>query len=288
MHRNLWINIFRVFSFYVDFSCDFTNFMVYICVLLDIMASLNKKTPVTNGRKKVTASAKAKTSVRRTRTKVITAHNGSYLQNPVNTVETVKDTVMPSTTSKDTNDTILALLQEMNKSNKDIVNHIDALERQQSANLTPLVVRQQARVHTNPNMASSAAASLIPQASGATNEGYRSGQNPLLERIEHIAADSNHEIPHPLRSNPLRSSEQNPHHDSIVPSLEALRQNSTLSQAVSRIMATYDGQARMDAMQGKASTVRRSRRYNTTDLIQTPRKPDGRMRDLIVGRARSV
>ena len=218
------------------------------------MASLNKKTPATNGRKKVKASARAKTSVRKTRTKV-TAHNGSYLLNPVSTVETVKDTVMPSATSKDTNDTTLALLQEMNKSNRDIVSRIDELERQQLANSTPLVSRHQARVHTNPNMASSAAASLIPQASGSTNEGHRPGQNPLLERIEHIAADGNHDIPHPLTSNPLRSSEQNPHHDSIVPSLEALRQNSTLSQAVSRIMATYDGQARMDAMQGKASTV---------------------------------
>ena len=201
------------------------------------MASLNKKTPVTNGRKKVTASARARTSVRKTRTKGA-AHNGSYLQNPVSTVETVKDTVIPSATSKDTNDTILALLQEMNNSNRDIVNRINALERQQSANSTPLVGRHQARVHTNPNMVPSAAVSLIPQASGSANEGHRPGQNPLLDRIEHIAVDGNHDIPHPLTSNPLRSSEQNPHHDSIVPSLEALRQNSSLSQAVSRIMAT--------------------------------------------------
>ena len=189
------------------------------------MSSVNKKTPVTNGRKKVTASARAKTSVRKTRRKV-TAHSGSYLQHPV------------STGSKDTNDTILALLQEMSKSNKDIVNRIDALERQQSASSTSLVVKHQARVHTNPNIASTTAASLIPQASGSANEGYRSGQNPLLERVEHMAADNNHEIPHPLVSNPPRLGEQNLHYDSIVPSLEALRQNSTLSQAVSRIMAT--------------------------------------------------
>ena len=175
---------------------------------------------------------------------------------------------MPSTASKDTNDTILALLQEMSKSNKDIVNRIDVLECQQLASSTPLVVKLQARLNTNPNIAI-ATASLIPQTSGSVNECHRSGQNPLLERVEHIAADSNHEISHSLASNPSRLSEQNLHHDSIVPSLEALQQNATLSQAVSRIMATYDGQARMDAMQGKASTLQCSGHYNTTYLIQT-------------------
>ena len=37
----------------------------------------------------------------------------------------------------------------MNKSNQDIVRLIDALERQQSANSTPIVMRSQSRVHSH-------------------------------------------------------------------------------------------------------------------------------------------
>ena len=85
------------------------------------MSSVNKKTPVTNVRKKVTASARAKTSVRKPRVKA-TAHNGSYFQHPVSTEDIiVNDTVISSTAPKDTNDAILTLLQEMSKANKDIV-----------------------------------------------------------------------------------------------------------------------------------------------------------------------
>ena len=106
------------------------------------MSSVNKKTPVTNVRKKVTASARAKTSVRKPRVKA-TAQNGSYLQHPVSTEDiTVNDTVISSTALKDTNDAILTLLQEMSKANKDIVHRIDALERQQLVNSTPLTGKQ--------------------------------------------------------------------------------------------------------------------------------------------------
>ena len=234
------------------------------------MSSVSKKTPATNVRKKVTASARAKTSVRKSRTKP-TAHNGSYLQQTVSTEDiSVRDTVASSSAPKDTNDAILTLLQEMSKANKDIVHRIDALERQQAVNSTPLVGKQQPRVHIDPNPAPTMATSLAPQRCRSTNENHTLGQNPMIGRADHMGTDSDQEIPHPLLPDSLRTSEQNPHHDSVVPSLESLRQNATLSQAVSRIMATYDGHARMEAFQGKASAVRRSGRYNTTDLVQAP------------------
>ena len=234
------------------------------------MSSANKKTPVTNVRKKVTASARAKTSVRKPRVKA-TAHNGSYLQHPVSTEDIiVKDTVISSTAPKDTNDVILTLLQEMNKANKDIVHRIDALERQQSVNSTPLTGKQQSRVHIDSNPVTAMATSVAPQISRSTSANYMLGHNLTTGRADHMGADNNQEIPHPLLPDSMRTVEQNVHHDSVVPSLESLRQNSTLSQAVSRIMATYDGHAKMEAFQGKASTVRRSGRYNTTDLIQAP------------------
>ena len=212
------------------------------------MSSVNKKTPVTNVRKKVTASARAKTSVRKPRTKT-TAHNGSYLQHPVSTEEIIaKDTGMSSTVPKDTNDAILTLLQEMSKANEGIVHRIDVLKHQQSLNSTPLIGKQQSRVHIDPNPAPAMAALLAPQVSRSTNENYTLGQNSIIGRVYHMVADNNQEIPHPLLPYSMRTGEQNLHHDSVVPSLESLHQNSTLSQAVSRIMATYDGHARMEVV----------------------------------------
>ena len=222
------------------------------------MSSVNRKTPVTNVRKKVMASARAKTSVRKPRAKA-TAHNGSYLQHPISTEDIiVKDTVISSTAPKDTNDAILTLLQEMSKTNKDIVHRINALEHKQSVNSTPLIGKQQSRVHIDVNQGPAMATSLAPQVSRSTNENYTSGQIPMTRRADHMGADNSQEIPHPLLPDSMRTGEQNLHHDSVMPSLESLRQNSMLSQAVSRIMATYDGHAGMEAFQGKASTIRRS------------------------------
>ena len=193
------------------------------------------------------------------------------MQHPVSTEEIIdKENGMCSTVPKDTNDAILTLLQEMSKANKDIVHCIDALERQQSVNSTPLIGKQRSRVHIDPNPAPAMAASLAPQVSRSTNENYTLGQNPVIGRVDHMGADNNQEFSHPLLPDSMMTGEQNLHHDSVVPSLELLRQNSTLSQVVSWIMATYDGHARMEALQGKVSTVRRSGSYNITDLIQAP------------------
>ena len=115
------------------------------------MPSTNKKTPVANLRKKVTVSARARTSVRKSKKPSSELH-GSYIQQVSTVTATVKDTVTttnPQAAPSPSNDAILSLLQEMNRSNQDIVRRIDALERQQSANSTPIVLRSQSRVHCN-------------------------------------------------------------------------------------------------------------------------------------------
>ena len=62
--------------------------------------------------------------------------------------------------------------------------------------------------------------------------------------------------------------DQNPHHDSIIPNIDTLRQNPSISQAVSQLLATYETQAKTEASQGKTSN-KRSGRYNTTDTSHT-------------------
>ena len=63
---------------------------------------------------------------------------------------------------------------------------------------------------------------------------------------------------------------QNSRRDAVVPSLDGLRSNPTLTQAVSQILSTYEGQARLDAGQGKASNTQCSGRFNATDIVTTP------------------
>ena len=55
--------------------------------------------------------------------------------------------------------------------------------------------------------------------------------------------------------------------DGILPNINSLRQNPSISQSVAQIMATYEAQAKQEAVIGKNQYTRKSGRYNTTDAI---------------------
>ena len=243
------------------------------------MPSAKNKTPATNLKKKVTASARARTSVRKPKKPSSELH-GSYIQ-PVSTVTaTVNDSITstnPQTATSSSNDAILSLLQDMNRSNQDIVRRIDALERQQSTNSTPIALRSQSRVHSN-------LASFPTHSMPAPTQGPQAGFQSLHTAIkdvreprDRITADHNllgaHQ-PSTATVNTLHC--QDSRRDAVIPSLDALRANPTLSQAVSQILSTYEGQAKLVAAQGKASNIRCSGRFNTTDIVTTPRVKMGK------------
>ena len=58
--------------------------------------------------------------------------------------------------------------------------------------------------------------------------------------------------------------------DTILPCLNTLRQNQTVSQAVAVLVASYEYQARMDSTQGRQHLVKRSGHHNTSDIIRAP------------------
>ena len=58
--------------------------------------------------------------------------------------------------------------------------------------------------------------------------------------------------------------------DAVLPDLNTLRQNQTVSQAVAQLVASYKQQAWMDFTQGRQHLVKCSGRYNTTDVITEP------------------
>ena len=192
------------------------------------MPSTKKKTPAANSRKKVTASARALISVRKAR-KVPSELHGSYIQ-PVSTVTaTVNDTVTTTNAQmapSSSNDAILSLLQDMNKFNQDIVRQIDALEHQQAANSTPIVMRSQSRVHSH-------LASFPTHTVSDPTQGHYVGFQDLQttgkdtgEPSNPITAEYNSSASHQpsiIATNTLQH--QNSRRDAVVCSLDALRSN---------------------------------------------------------------
>ena len=54
--------------------------------------------------------------------------------------------------------------------------------------------------------------------------------------------------------------------DDIIPGINTLRQNPTISQSVAQVLAFYEAHVKQDMAQGKPST-RKSGRYNTTETV---------------------
>ena len=93
----------------------------------------SKKTPA-EGRKKVTASARARISTRRVRKQANIDLNGSYLQSdPVTTVSTdhqITHQRKPSSLS-DSSDIIISMLNKISDSNQALSQRVEAIERGQ-------------------------------------------------------------------------------------------------------------------------------------------------------------
>ena len=100
------------------------------------MSSTKKKTPVTNARKKVTASAHARISVTRTKNSESDI-NGSYIQSGASKV--VSNVQLSHPTQPDPmNQAILSMLQNMEASNKLLADRLDKVEQNRSFTSTPL------------------------------------------------------------------------------------------------------------------------------------------------------
>ena len=101
--------------------------------------------PLPNDRKKVTASARAKTSVRKTGTKKASHLDGSYLEKLAGkkTVSTAKNH-QPGSSRPSSNDAILPMLQEIKDSNTALAQRMDRVEQTTARGGTPLNLRSHA------------------------------------------------------------------------------------------------------------------------------------------------
>ena len=57
--------------------------------------------------------------------------------------------------------------------------------------------------------------------------------------------------------------------DAVMPNLQTLRSNATVSDAVNNLLASYESRIHSDIQQGKQQSNKRSGRYNIHDTITT-------------------
>ena len=228
-----------------------------------------KKTPAANARKKVTASARARINTGWTKRSL--NNNGSYIQDIVR--ETVSTVPSLSFTGPDSgpastqtaNEAILAYLKRNDDSTKALGEWVQAIERNHSIEVTP--VRQRLHSHDGdpPNTF------VLPAASTGRQDSHSLRFRDPASEVLHSSNTNRQFHVQDTMSQPLTSqasadipqSSRDPGRD-IIPGVDVLRRNPTVSQVVSSMLASYDAQIQNQVLQGK-QVSKRSGRYNTTD-----------------------
>ena len=229
-------------------------------------------------RKRVTASARARISVRKAKKGKQSDFDGSYLEKAGgNTVSTVTNWQQSETSVPSNNDAVLLMLQEIKDSNAALAHRMDKVEQSVTRDTTPLNPRSHI---PDPLLHSSQLASPTPNLHQI--EGVDAGSDPVgmpgPSQDRGQATLASHSHVHSPQHRPSNSQGSQAAHmkahmnshlhqdrrDAVIPSLQALRSNPTVSEAVTNLLATYEARAHSDITQGKQ---KRSGRYNTHDMI---------------------
>ena len=236
----------------------------------------SKKTPA-EGRKKVTASARARISTRRVRKQANIDLNGSYLQSdPVTTDAVSTDHQIthqrkPSSLS-DSSD-IISMLNKISDSNQALSQRVEAIERGQRG------------YDGNNSTLSSPQNRHIPRRTEAT-----SAIHPVhagLQENQHLASDPVQSYGERASSTAIRGADHQQDRvgightymrgdpttaistlqsDGVISKLDTISMP-TISESVSQLLGSYEEQAR-NAIQGRHTW--KSGRYNSVDFVQTP------------------
>ena len=239
--------------------------------------------PLPNDRKKVTASARAKTSVKKTGSRKASHLDGSYLEKLAGkkTVSTAKSD-QPGPSGPSNNDAILSMLQEIKDSNTAPAHRMDRVGQTAAGGGTPLNLRSHAHaIPTHPSQMGSPVLNsnqgdVAINAMGPSN-GPEPSQihDPPISRhqyqLQHnypgIQQPGAPQLPQTHMQDHLQAFNQHDPRDVVIPSLQTLRTNPTVSDAVNNLLASYEVRTHSDLAQGKPNSSRRSGRYNTHDLV---------------------
>ena len=226
-------------------------------------------------RKKKTPVAQKTKATKKTPTKKVNVKDGSYLdsQTDVSTNFGSDALNVPLTASSDPNATLVACLQRLEESNKDIVRCMGHLEHQHSVNSTPLSSPThrlqtssgtQAEGGSHPSTVHALSSQGASPRHGSTAS-HLTGQSKGVEaRNFCLGSDIHH------KGYRDRHPTQPEIHDAVIPSLEAIRKSEYISQSVARILNHYEESAKQQTLQGKGHSGKKSGRFNTTETCTAP------------------
>ena len=184
--------------------------------------------------------------------------NGSFITPSGGTIVSTASPLQPLLTSDQVtgNDTVLAYLQRIDATNQALLKRVDVLESQRVSTATV----QAANVNLGQDLTSRPVSSTnthltgvrpVPSASLTTTQ---AGPSQSAATNTGLFSQHNQSVPPSAL------------HDAVMPDLNTIRANPTISQSVSQIMATLEAGSRAEATQGKG-TIRKSGRFNATDAI---------------------
>ena len=104
---------------------------------------------------------------------------------------------------------------------------------------------------------------------GTTNTNVAANQTQIFTQGAAVSSTQGHNQQARLPPNSYEQIQAAFNSDGVIPSLNALRQNNTISQSVNQIITSSEQQAFQDATQGKTNN-RKSGRFNTTETVTNP------------------
>ena len=246
------------------------------------MPSERKQLP--KNRKRVTASARVRISVRKSRKTVNNGLDGSYLHTEKETVSNLTSVTGPST-SHNSSEAIMAMLHEIKELNAALARRMDRVEDNNSTPINPCshtLGQPPVSPHTS---------SLGAHRAAITQMGDPLLNDAIRQPYTQPNADAGVTFqPEPRASQPLQGQvtmsyqPQVQHMDSlpqpqgqldhiseccdaVMPSLQVLRGNPGISESVNGLLASYEGRVHSQLTQGKQNSVKRSGRYNSHDSV---------------------
>ena len=211
----------------------------------------NRKTPATTTKKRTTALARARISTKKAR-KTTPEADGSYIQQGV----AVSTDTVPGTNST-SNEVIVSLLQKHDESNKILSSRMDRMEQRSSFNSTPVLPRS----HRHEPHRS---VTPLPHTSSIPDHPALGGAELIHPANPQVSIQLPPSAPRQVTHTDLNR------RDAIIPSLDVMRWMPSVTDSVNNILAAYEQRGRQEVMQGKGTSVKKSGRYNTVEIINVP------------------
>ena len=258
----------------------------------------NKETPATTTKKKTLAAAtsRSRRKAARETAKSKQANDGSYLFSDTHLSSdalNIPSTSAYATTTDISSNTLLALLQKLDDSNKQIVRRIDDLEKRNTPNSTPVhspshhaqaitiddhpIIHGHGRSHMTRSLDPLRSKDLFPSqpvqtsskpATHQKDDGHTTSNPSLDEQLGRSSrtwpVHSDPVIAANLHFNDTAFRSEVTATQSNMPTLDSLRRMPTVNDAVSQLLSHYEQGHTQELLQGKAVS-KKSGRYNNTD-----------------------